>query len=125
MLPIATFVPGGTSAGPPAKLSGTGRHSNFFPELLNPRQSIDSRLSSCSMAEVSSLPTEVLREIVSYITPDFADLWQCSLLCRAFWEVATTAFYADIDLRFEERGDEEADEKTQQRQLRLIRSLAE
>ena len=77
------------------------------------------------MADVNALPTEVLREIVSYIAPDFTDLRQCSLVCRALWEVTTAALYAHIDLSFEERWNDEADEKTQQRQLRLIRSLAE
>lgn len=76
------------------------------------------------MADVNALPTEVLHGIVSYLSPEFTDLRNCSLVCRALWEVATVVLYTHIDLTFEERR-YEADEKTQRRQLRLIRSLAE
>ena len=77
------------------------------------------------MADLNALPAEVLRDIVSYLSLDYTNLRNCTLVCRALWEVATAALYTHIDLIFEERRDEEANEKTQRRQLRLIRSLAE
>jgi hypothetical protein len=77
------------------------------------------------MADLNTLPKEILHDIASYISPNFNDLRTCTLVCRALWEVATAVLYNHIDLSFEEKRDAEADEKTQRRQRQLIRSLAE
>lgn len=76
------------------------------------------------MAALDTLPKEVLHDIVSYLSPDFPDLRNCSLVCRALWAVATSVLYNDIDFEIDKRYDRQADEKNERRQLRLLRSLA-
>jgi hypothetical protein len=81
------------------------------------------------MTALNELPQEVLYNMVLYnivsrLSPGFDDLLNCSLVCRAVGEVATTVLYSHIDLRIDQR-DDESDAKTQRRQLRLLRSLAE
>lgn len=77
------------------------------------------------MAALNTLPTEVLHGIVSYISPDFTELRNCSLVCRALWDIASSALYSHIDLAFDEHAATKDKEKTERRQLRLLQSLAE
>ncbi|KAE9371919.1 hypothetical protein N431DRAFT_378022 [Stipitochalara longipes BDJ] len=72
----------------------------------------------------SSLPQEVLQQIISSQSPTFANLRNYSLVCRNFSNVAREALYKHVDLTFDERGDEDTDEKTERRQLQLLTSIA-
>lgn len=125
MVPILTFHLQAPVRGPMPRFQAQNGAALYFPELFSPRQLINLLSSFNNMADVNALPTEVLHDIISYLSLNYIDLRNCTLVCRALWEVATAALYTHIDLTFEERGDEEADEKTQRRQLRLMRSLAE
>jgi hypothetical protein len=74
---------------------------------------------------LSTLPRETLHDIVSHLSLDFVDLRNCSLVCRALWEVSTAALYRNVDLSIDERGDEDSDDTSKRRQLRLLRSISE
>lgn len=74
---------------------------------------------------ISNLPKEVLLEIIKRLPGGYPPLLNCSQTCRLLWEIATAALYRDIDLQFEERYDEDADEKTDRRQFSFMKSIAE
>lgn len=74
---------------------------------------------------LSTLPKEILHDIVSHFSGDFHNLQSCARVCRTVSEVATAALYKNIDFSIEERDDVASDEKTKRRQLRLLRSIAE
>lgn len=78
------------------------------------------------MAALNALPPELLHNIVSHLASDFTDLRKCSLVCRALWEVASSALYHSIDLAFDDyNGTKEKHQTEWRRQLRLLQSLAE
>ena len=79
------------------------------------------------MMAFEKLPRELLQEIISYLPnkgTNRKDLLNCSHACRSLWDAATPVIYRDIDLGFDENHDEYV-EKTEERQLLLIKALAE
>ncbi|KAH7350694.1 hypothetical protein BKA65DRAFT_593598 [Rhexocercosporidium sp. MPI-PUGE-AT-0058] len=80
------------------------------------------------MAAFKKLPKEIFSEIASYLpnkSTNRTDLLNCSQTCRSFWDAATPAIYHAIDLHFDGNQDEAAIQKSERRQLSLIKSLAE
>lgn len=77
------------------------------------------------MANLSTLPKEILHEVISYVASSLPDLVRCSRVCKSLSEVANAALYHYIDLKRDEKCDDEADAKTNTRQAKLIRSIAE
>jgi hypothetical protein len=71
-----------------------------------------------------SLPKEVLQQIISSHSHSSRDLRNYSLVSHNFSHVAREALYKNIDLTIDERGDEDTDERTAQRQLLLLTSIA-
>jgi hypothetical protein len=72
----------------------------------------------------NTLPREIFQHIISCQAPGLENLRNYSLVCRYFGEVARAALWKDIDLTFDERGDEDANEKTERRQAQLLTSIA-
>lgn len=79
---------------------------------------------------LTQIPKEILLEILSYLQDDGRSLVACSRVSRPLWELVAMTLYKNIDL---EMGHELEDalppvghaEITQNRQKRLVRSLAE
>ncbi|KUJ08753.1 uncharacterized protein LY89DRAFT_690769 [Mollisia scopiformis] len=76
------------------------------------------------MADLTSLPTEILRNIMSYVDKDIRHLLNCTLATRKLSEVAQPQLYKNIYLTYHNRNKKD-NAKTAQRQARLLRSLAE
>ncbi|PVH85141.1 hypothetical protein DL98DRAFT_568377 [Cadophora sp. DSE1049] len=80
------------------------------------------------MMAIRKLPREVLQGIVSYLSnrcTNRKDLLNLSQTCRSFWDAATPAIYRDVNLQCYHDLESEVNEKTERRQLCLIKSIAE
>lgn len=78
-----------------------------------------------NMAVLNSMPRQILREITTLLRPRLVNLRNCSLSRRALWHVAAPSLYNRVDLSIADRGDEDDNEKSVQRQLQLLRSISE
>ncbi len=76
------------------------------------------------MANFSRFPREILFEIIFYLSPLSSELMSSSCAWKSLGEVATAALCAHIDLNKSD-GDAEANVKSEQRQGRLLLSIAE
>jgi F-box-like len=81
-------------------------------------------LSELTIMSFDSLPREILYQIISSQFPTFTDLWNYSLVCRRIGYIARAVMYRSIDLTVDDRGDEDADERTKRKQLQLLRAIA-
>jgi len=81
-------------------------------------------LTHVNMVGFDDLPTEVLAQIVSYLSDDIESLRESTKVGPPLSEIASAALYKNIDLNIIEWDDDVSNEKSRKRQRRLFDSIA-